>query len=623
MSHDPMRERAFGLLSELCGSGEIPTEALRTASHTLFDVARHAGPETLYAVSEALPWMAAFVSMASGDLTQQDAATELFARGALHALPPAALNRRLREAVQATLRSPTTSVDGPLAQALVESAKLDQRLTSLIFRDDDQVRAEILDDAELLSAALEVCESDDELESEARRRLRGLFPQWCQPDIRPRSRAIRVLDGLESSWDGGIIARVAGFSERSRRFELSSVDHLRRSGYLETVRAALAFAPVEDSAQAREELERDNAAGRVEPGVLRQFPVFADDPPLEALTLALIEMRGKSVAYLRGAAPFADLSPWVDYLRGPCAELAESRDITLREATSFAHFALHLMNFCDLVAFHRGAATDDVRRSIMDVEDELKEFALAYQREGLHDGASDLARFDEARWRSSSPESWLADRLARLRGGWRDGSGSKPVGAPPRVHEETLEHHLAIVQRLEADDAFVDPLSNLLKTATINGVRWLETLEADHILSLLSLAARAARDSATVDTAHTWRLDVEPIAGWATGQSAALRAEVLRELLDRTSPSEILAHSHRELSRGLSAFVPESGVIALRFAPDAELEAILTLLSAAGDDAAMRTVLQARLDGILAADVEEDHTQELVLSAAAREELGL
>lgn len=620
-----MRERAFGLLSELCGDGEFPVDALRTASHTLFDVARHAGPETLYAVSEALPWMAAFVSLSSGDITQQEASTELFARGALRALPPSAVTRRLREAVQATLRSPAKSVDGPVAQALRESALLDKRLASLLFRADDDLRAHILGDAELLAAAMELCEEDEGASTEARERLSQLFPRWTRPDVRPRSRSLRVLEGLETSWDGGLVARVAGLSERSLRFELSAVDHLRQNDILEAVRAALAFAAVEPEFGLRDELEDERAFGSVEPGVLRQFPIFRDDAPLEALALALIEMRGRTIAFVRGSMPFSMLSPWVDFLRGPCAEYAESRDITLREATSFAHFAFHLMNFCDLVAFHRGAANDSVRRALMDVEDELKEFALAYQREGLTDGASDLARFEDARWRSSGALVRLSDRLARLRGGWREGTDSTAMGAPPRVSESQLQHHQAILSTLEEDAPFTDALSNLLAEATVLGVRWLETLNADEIVGLLTRAAITARDSESVDTSSPWVLDVRPLARWATSEAPLLRAEVLDQLMGRICPGGLLTQPRQTgASMGLTARTSSDDTVELAFEPHPELEALLTLLGKAEAGTALSTVLNARLEELLEpALAEQDPTQELVLSADARDELGL
>lgn len=620
-----MREQAFGLLSELCGGGDFPADALRTASHTLFDVARHAGPETLYAVSEALPWMAAFVSISSGDTSQQSAIDELFSRGALRALPPSAVTRRLREAVQGTLRSPSKSVNGPMASALREAALLDRRLTTLVFRSDDDLRAGILDNAELLAAALELCEADEVAITEAQQRLVTLFPRWAERDVRPRSRSLRVLEGLESSWDGGVVARVSGLSERSRRFELSSVDHLRRNGVLEAVRAALAFAPVEPGSSSRSAMESETALGSVEPGVLRQFPAFRDDAPLEALALALIEMRGRCVAFQRGSMPFSQLSPWVDYLRGACTDFAESRDITLREATSFAHFALHLLNFCDLVAFHRGAANDAVRRAMMEIEDELKEFALAYQREGLTDGASDLARFDDTRWRKAGSLTRLADRLARLRGGWREGSESTPIGAPPQVSEEQRQHHEAILARLEDDAPFADALANLLREATILGVRWLENLEADQIVTLLTLAAVAARDHSDISHNGPWIVDARPLANWATEKTPAIRAEVLDQLLSRRSAGGLLSQSvPSENTLGLTATAGAGAeTLELGFNPHPELEAVLTLLGGSDTGLALQTVLTARLDELLAQPNQEDLTQELVLSPEARDELGL
>lgn len=325
---EPLRDRIFGLLSDLCGEQhEVSPDGLRLLSHTILGVARDHAPSALFAVREALPYIAALVETSDG--ADAIAVADMLARrGIIRALTRDGVARRLEGAARPE-------------DALREIAALDARLHALSTRPAQPLRDEVIGDSELLAATAELLSGGA---SETRARFAAAM------ELRPAPRADAALAVLASVQDGSLDG---GFCERTRRFEAAAADHLQRFGLLVAVRAALAFEPR---------------------GSFASFSVFAANPALDALAVALASMRGAVFAHRSGEVARRALDPWVEYLRGPCRALAAQHAVSAREATSFAHFCLHLMNFCDLAA--TGDGDDAMRLAMMQVEDELRDVAL-------------------------------------------------------------------------------------------------------------------------------------------------------------------------------------------------------------------------------------------------------
>lgn len=547
-----LRERMFGLLSELCP--EVPKDTLRVTSHALLTLAHDADTDALMQVRDALPWMGALIELEGGS-SAEFIAKELRARGALRCLTDGYVARRLAE------------IQTPSAQAVAmrELAALDLKLARVSASSDREIRSELLDDVEVLVACLEVMDGD----SDSLMRIReALGIHSADPG------ALRVLAGLESSWDGGIM-RSANLSERSRRFEISAVDHLRQRGFLVAIRAALGLASCD-----------------VE--TLHSFASFREDPPLEHLAHALIAVRGVALRHVRGLVPLSALHVWIEYLRGPCSDIAESRGISLREATSFAHFCFHVMNFCDLVALCGNATHDDIRRTLMDIEDEVKEFALMGQSAGHSDQRASLSVFDAVRWKRVGSAVFAADRIGRLAGGWKRGTEPTPMGAPARIGGDVAdESRQAVMDGDSACPGAAHIVGSALAHARLEGAEWMERVPPAAIFAGLAVVFVCARE-AGVDITHEFRVDVSALATWT---STPQRSAVFEEWLSRAALYQAMTGKGLKDGPGLVATAHE-GVLQIEFRPSQELEAALTLI-ASGVPSAHQAMLESLVERLI------------------------
>lgn len=543
------RDNSAALLRDLCPS--LPADTLRLASHALLTLAEDSGTDALACVGRALPWFAARVDVEN--MPPDEVALRLMQRGALGSLGTATVVEHLR------------GTNDP-ATTLANLAQLDDSLTLLRRQSARDIRDTLLHDLELLAVALEtIAESDTHL-PEIRQAI-GVR--------RPDPRALRVLQALELDPHAEVLAQTA-LSERPRRFEVSAADHLRQNGFWPAVRVALAF----DTSDAE---------------TLHAFPTLRDDPPLEQLAHALIAVRGRTLAHLRGQAPLAALNPWVAYLRSGCNELAESRGITLREATSFAHFCLHLMNFCDLVCQAGPATHDDLRRSLMDIEDEVKEFALMGQTAGVDDRRASLAPFDATRWKRLGWTAYAAERVARLAGAWSQGTVPAPMGAPPRVAPDASFDARQAVDNADASrPASAHLLSTVLPHVVMLNAHWLERLDAAAITAALYIVLDAV--AADVDSHDLVEVDFGPLQSWT---DAPVRCQLLEHWL-----SHVVLKSASHATAALE-ITRHAKVYRVDFSPSPTLQAALTLLSA-GVDSAHAPYLEALVRNMLRPDDDTD-----------------
>lgn len=571
---DPLRERVFGLLSDLCSTqADLSPDGLRLLSHTLLGVARDHSPSSLFAVRDALPWVAALVELT--DETEPEAVAEMLtARGVVRALDHATLASRLREAMKTPSTTfESTCLEARMARALRDLASLDSRLVDLAMRSDAAIRDTLLGDPTLLAAAVSICAGGDQTEP-ARRFRTALLVDDVVLDPAP----LMLLCDLESSWNGGTLCNRHGFGERTRRFEISACDHLRQSGMTPAVRAALLFGGVTTHGG---DIRRK----------LRAFDLFAQDRSLEDLTVALAEARGQVVEFLAGRIPLRTLDRWIRYLRGPCHELADAREISIREATSFAHFSLHLLNFCDLASRTDGAANDDARVAVMGVEDDLKEFALAGQRAGLSDAEVHLGRWERDRWNNVTAEEQLLERLGRLAGGWRTGLVPRADGSSPRLATEVLDPWYAAVGRFDCSDEQVNVINTRLATMSIRGAEIFEVAKPRHALRLLAMGALAATGPGV--------LDFEPALTWFQDPSRRALAEVMLDMVD----DAVLVH-RRDASCGFAAERTPTGVsITVRRHP--EFEALVVLMRTPDSAPLMRELARDRVEELMSVVTRE------------------
>lgn len=333
-----MRDRIFGLLTDLCGrEHDVSPDGLRLLSHTLMGVARDDAPGALLAVRDALPWIAAFLEASDG--AAADAVAQLLVRrGAVRALTCHHIERRLHDA-----RTPAA-----WESRLRELAALDLRVVTASLLSEQAIRDTVIEDSALLSAVVDVCAEPEA--DQASRFRRAVNPAPAA------SATVAVLSELENSWNASSLCG-SRFSERSVRFEISAADHLARSGFMPAVRAALIYGPE-----------------RVAEWVPK-YSLLQAEPAMADLAVALGEARG---ACVHGAMSARGFDGWIDYLRGPNRRLASAHRITTREAMSFAHFCLHLVNFCDLVA--NDMANDAARDRMMELEAELREVTAGPSR---------------------------------------------------------------------------------------------------------------------------------------------------------------------------------------------------------------------------------------------------
>lgn len=593
MSDDPfdLRERATSFFLRLCESGPVSVEehrpALRHLGIAALNLEGEADPDTLLEASRALPWLALYMQWERGETAPQKLVEHIEHHGLIRHLGADAIRRRLARIEtagdSAIRRAPggADAGDDLRAAALVELADHDRRIAALVDASPHDRRDALIDDTGLLATALQI--AADEASTPASMPLRGVLPDWSfGADVRP----LEILARFERSDFEAVPAEFSLLGDRAARFEQSLAKHLRSHELLGALRAALAFsAPQSTTAPPRRALQR----------YLTGFSIFADDPSLLELTLALTGVRGRLVEHLGGGLPLAALQPWVAYLRGPCTHFAEARGITLREATNFAHYAFHLLNMCDLAARPDVALRDPLRRGALDVEDELKQFALVGQREGLTDGEADLHRYEQNRWRSDAPGAQLADRIARLCGGWRQGHQSGPPGSPPRPDHELYEQSLELV-RAAGDDA--DAAAELVRWARLQHHGELETWQPDQVLSLLITALAAVRRAPNIDPGQPFVLDLSPLAQWLSGPAHRRRRDILHGLLRILDADSLTGPPLTKRTIGLVADA-QTQRLQIDFATDDEFEAILTLLAHAEDDAALAESLVERLRSVL------------------------
>lgn len=524
----PLRDRSVALLTQLCPG--LPSDTLRLASHALLALAQDSGTKALSDVQNALPWLAATID--AEESSSDEVAQRLHTRQALRALSHEFVAHQLQHVAP-------TEITG----TLIALARLDAALSALRASSPRDIRTTLLATPDLFVAALDCLAHDPANLPEIRAAL-GI--------TRAESGPLQVLVALENQQ---FEQADCGLGVRARRFEVSAVEHLRQHGFLVAVRAALALDSCDEEA-------------------LHAFPALREDPPLEHLTHALIAVRHKVLQHLQGVAPLASLNPWVSYLRSACNDLAEARDITLREATSFAHFCLHVMNFCDLMHACGSRTHDDLRRSMMDIEDEVKEFALMGQAAGFDDQRASLGPFDATRWKRLGWMAYATERVARLAGGWRAGTAPAPMGSPPRVRSEVGDYAREAMEHADSiQPGLAYFLGSTLPSVQVEGAHWLERLAPAAIVAVLNATLSAV--AAHLEPGQLIRLDLSRLETWT---DTPLRCQVLELWLTH-------ATNHQAGAAATLLTGQQAGVFVAEFKPSAALEAALTLHTLGVDSA--------------------------------------
>ncbi|MFB6262695.1 MAG: hypothetical protein ABEL76_03560, partial [Bradymonadaceae bacterium] len=292
-----------------------------------------------------LPWLEARRAVESGD-------------------EPGAVAGRLREAgavrmlaartVVRELQSRGVAPDDQEAIVLALERLVDREfaLRSCSDAADDELFAELMADAGLLAAAIDLCAVDD---GEFARRLRRAVPPLGreEADWPARSRSLGILADLESG-RADVLAGADDLGDRVRRFETGLVDNLRHQGFGDVVRAALAF-----GSRRRCSVEEIRVPLRSE--------TFCGSPARVRLARELAAVRGRVLRCIRGRLPLSGLHRWVEYLTVCSRRLAEELGVTHAEAAGYAHYCLHLVDVCDLAADGRLAA--ETRAGILSVEE--------------------------------------------------------------------------------------------------------------------------------------------------------------------------------------------------------------------------------------------------------------
>lgn len=575
MSH-ALREHAFGLMSGLCRSYDLPQDSLRLATHMLVNLGDDAGSRSLETVAAMLPWLAALLDTEQG-VPARDIATNLEARGALSVLNSICVAEELEAG-----RALESTSDA--RRELERIAMLDRRLGELVELDPAQARTMIQGDSALITSVVRVLETSL-TQPGGGESLTHALKNLCDVRIggaHRRSESLAILRDLESSWNGGDRLKACALSERSRRFELSSADHLSEHGFLVAIRAALCFGQ-DGGTRPGDAIENDALDT-----VLSRWPALRDDPALRSLARALCGMRFACLAHVRGAIPLSALSPWVHFLRGACAEIAEARGVSLREATSFAHYSLHLMNFCDLVAYETNSVTERTRRNLMDLEDELKEFALVGQQQGLTDLQANLERYDSVRWKGAEEKVVLCERIARLRGAWRQGIKPAPLGAPPRVDMAEVDAVSRALDHLEREVGQVENLLGArLGRAYLVHQTLFEDLEIHASLRLLTLVAVAA------DGESSFTVDLRPLEAWiAQSEDHTRLVQIALHTLDLDAIVE--DPSRLKCSQGIQITTDAESDMEVSFRLRPETRAVFILL-AADPEPALKSALRQKL----------------------------
>ncbi|RAL23120.1 hypothetical protein DL240_09565 [Lujinxingia litoralis] len=564
--------------------------ALRHLAIAALNLAQELSPEVLASACARLPLVPLYAAWEEGKLSPDALTRELSEQGLIIHQGEDAVRRRLERAhalacTTAIHRAPRqndepqTPTDDPRQLAMARVMLDEQALGELLELPAARALDRLVAQAGLMASVIESPHITD---------FEELLPPW---PIERRACGLTLLRDFEDHDYKRAPLQLSQLKQRSQDFERSLIANLEQQGLLVAVRVALAFAP---------------ASGQPMPSTrelqhyLARFTLFADDPALLALARALIETRHLFLHHLQGALPLASLQPWTNYLRGDCAELADSRDITLREATHYAHYCLHVLNLSDLSAMTDLVLREPLRQALKLREEELRELVLAGQRQGLSDKQADLARFERASWRAEGPRAALADRLARLCGAWRQGEAPAPLGARARLEAPLLER---ATETLDLAGACADALANLAAGVVLQGHRLFESLELQDALRLLALALAAARDAGLLEgPAAAARIDLRPLLTWLDEDpDQGHHLHVLRQLLARVPLDAMLSTSHLHASSGLRCEpCPQKHTLQVELAIDPALEALLTLLAATPEHDALHSALTQRLHTLLA-----------------------
>lgn len=508
------REKVVSLLATLPGT---QTDSLRILAHALLNLTEDSGADVLRHLSERLPWIAAQLNLDDGR-DREVVAAQLQPQLNCGFFP-------------ASLLSELMVAHGDNLTAICE---LEQRLSQLQSSDPQMIR-------------------DRAFQSSRELALFGQIHHFPEvPKVSARGiRALRTLADLESRWERALIEKTR-LSERSKRFEISAVDHLAQSGFLASVRAALAFGDDHTIA-------------------LDQFTVFQDDHTLAILARALGAARGRVLEHLKGKTTLESLAGWVEFLRGASADIAEARQITHKEALSFVHFSFHLMNLCDLFE-ELGEETDDtVRRSMMAIEDGLKEFAA--MRVVPVEGSTTGSLVRGLGLRKSGDVSQIADRLARLSGHWTRATEACGLGGLGQLDVDICKPWLEVLVNRPMHER--TRMADLLTKADFEGDVWC-LLSPESSVNLLMLLSSHTREQTTTGFI---RICLEELAG------------------DFKSCEVLASELNRRMAQGdLSSFEVHSDTqhVMVRLVVDPEVRAISQLLKSTSSEA-LHVALTARI----------------------------
>lgn len=611
-----VRERSSHLLYRLIRDDigechENAAGALRLMSHASLNLAAELGTDAVQRAGESLVWLSLFAHWQAGEISAAELGHELMSRKTVGFLPESMVQRRLAK-VEA-LRVPTVLHRAPReghlqivqsgqeeVEVLVELHRLDAMLQEALACEDAELMNLVFSESLLLGAALELRNADDAQSKPLRaasERLKKLFGEGSAHQVA----ALEILAEVESGEFEKVPAAFSQLSERSRRFELSLAQNMAHHGLLGAVRAALGFGTTSGNTWQ-----------------LGWLDAFSGDDELAELARVLVEMRGVCHGYFSGALGIEALKPWVMYLRNGCMEFADSRDLTLREATGFAHYCLHLVNLCDLGGRGARVVNEETRRALMDIEDDLKEFALSSQRAGIRDSQVDLSAFERGRWKRRGDSAYIVDRLARLTGGWRAGVRPGPVGAPARLDSEVLVESQALMDEIIVglnrampgnEASAIGTMAAVLRNCAIQGAEFFEIMTLEEAFKVLSFGLTTARDTVELDTNQAFSLDVRALLGRGEPQkqdAGTAQRQMLAQVLKRRPLDAFFSAGGASNVAGVGLVSSvgfkqdETPTVTLAFEMDEELSSLLALMNhSSSQSVRLRTMLETRLDELL------------------------
>jgi hypothetical protein len=555
-------------IQSLCPQAQEACPAdLRLAGHLLRDLVIEGGEAVVDEWMDAIPWLYAAATLSENLSEVADVADFLARRGALQRLSATYVEKRLRQAVSLrskVARSPLGSGDLPVVDVVLGLSLLANQMSDLAEAPLEDQRSAIVGDTRLMSA----CMGHADAQEPCVPVVVELADAW-EPS-RLNRRALEVLGELEETDSR---RRTSRLTQRVFRFESRAAQHLADHDCLRAVRVALS---VDATPLGSRPLHPALSAA------------FEGDPGLAELCNALISVRGCYWQTLHGAYPMDSIDPWVMYLRGSFVSLSEARDWSLREGLNFAHYCLHTMNLCDMLAI-TPTATDRDRSRLMVLEDEIKEFVVLSQERALSDTESSLSRYEALRWSVDGHLLALTDRIVRM---------VSPTATPPEevsVYDRVFDHLSAWEERTQGQMAW--SLSALLRRAHILGTELLLQLPASGAIGLLVMSAAWARDGGSTDISCPYVVDLRPLLRWVSEHHSRLSA--LKRFLNTVEVDRwLFAYNELPALRyGLTArSVPQSiQTLEVCFVADAETEAIMTLLECESQDQDLAEILRRRL----------------------------